>query len=65
MASTAALTLSRRRQKHSYDRAAGAVSTDRRHTGFKLLGRSIVLQGLSGSLVELAGDCAEFGLAIG
>jgi hypothetical protein len=38
-----------------------AVSTGRCNTGFKFLCLGLVLQGLSGSFIELACDCAEFG----
>ena len=41
----------------------GVVSTDRRNTGFKFLCWGLVLQGFSRSLVKLASDGAEFGLA--
>ncbi len=41
---------------------AGAVSTGRCNTGLEFLGWRMVLQGLSGPLVELACDSAEFGL---
>ena len=42
---------------------AAAVSTGRSNTGCKFLCWGMVLQGLSGPLVELACDGAEFGLA--
>ena len=41
----------------------GVVSTGRCNTGFKFLCGGLVLQGLSGALVKLACDSAEFGLA--
>jgi len=50
-------------KKFGYDRLAGVVSTGRCNTCLKLLCRCMILQGLSGALVELACDGAEFGLA--
>ena len=39
-------------------------STDRRNTRCKLFSWRLILQGLTGPLVELPGDGAEFGLGM-
>ena len=42
-----------------------AISTGRCNTGLKFLCWGLILLGLSRPLIELAGDCAQFGLAMG